>query len=146
MKLSYISKFSLSVLKKTNYKIFIILMLLVSTLATVNVIEIAFAFNLTSSYTIDGSSSNAGSIVCIRAPCGPPSTDSGTGDSSINGSSSNAGSIVCIRAPCGPPSTDSGTGDSSIDNNKDSSSSLSSTISSPQLSTTITDDDNNNTK
>src|SRR3954447_16148002 len=115
MKLSYISKFSLSVLKKTNYKIFIISMLIFSTLATVNVIEIAFAVNLTSSYTIDGSSSNAGSIQCIRAPCEFPSTGS-----------SNAGSI--------------------INDNKDSSSSLSSTISSPQLSTTITDDDNNSTK
>jgi hypothetical protein len=56
MKLSYISKFSLSLLKKTNYKMFIITMLLVSTLATVNVIEIAFAANLTSSYTIGGGS------------------------------------------------------------------------------------------
>jgi hypothetical protein len=116
MKLPYISEFSSSVLKKTNYKIFVVSMLLFSTLATVNVIEIAFAVNnLTSSYT-------------------------------INGSNSNAGSIQCIRAPCGLPSTGSSTGDSSIDDNKDSSSSLSSTISSPQLSTTITDDDNNNTK
>jgi len=68
-------------------------MLLVSTLATVNVIEIAFAVNLTSSYTIDGSSSNAGSIVCIRAPCGPPSTDSGTGDSSIDNNKDSSSSL-----------------------------------------------------
>jgi len=90
-------------------------MLLFSTLTTVNAIEIAFAVDLTSSNT-------------------------------INGSSSNAGPIQCNRGPCELPYIDSSTWDSSIDDNKDLTSSLSSTSSTSQLSTTITDDDNNGTK
>src|SRR6476620_10813366 len=107
MKLSYISKFSLSVLKKTNYGIFIISMLLVSTLATVSVIEVAFATNFSSNYAIGGGSSSGGQIQCIVAPFGPSFTTSpsNTGNS-INGSSS-GGQIQCIVAPCGPSSTTS---------------------------------------
>jgi len=110
-------------------------MLLVCTLTTVNVIEISFAVNLTSSNTIGGGSVTGGSIQCIVAPCGPSSTTSSSNaGNSINGSVT-GGSIQCIVAPCGPSSTTSSSNaGNSIDDNKGSSSS--------QSTTTTTDDSN----
>jgi len=78
-------------------------MLLFSTLTTVNAIEIAFAVDLTSSNTINGSSSNANSNQCTGRLCEIPSLD--TEDSSINGSSSNANSNQCTGRYCEIPST-----------------------------------------